>query len=124
MDAALPMVACEVFLDTVPMPKFKAPQPLKRSDFPAVTRDFAFLMDQALEAETLLHAIRGSDKELIQQVRLFDLYSGKGLAENEKSLAINITLQATDRTLNEGEIDSVSKQVIASAEKVGATLRA
>ncbi len=124
MDANGPMSACEVFLDAIPIPKAKAPQSLKRSDFQAASRDFAFLANKSLEADALLRAVRGADKNLIQSVRLFDLYSGKGLGEDEKSLAIKVTLQAADRTLKEDEIDAVSKQVIASAEKIGARLRA
>jgi phenylalanyl-tRNA synthetase beta chain len=124
MDANGPMVACEVFIDAVPMPKNKAPQPLTRSDFPATERDFAFVVKQEVEAESLLKAIRSADKTLVKGVRLFDVYQGKGLGEDEKSLAIRIELQAQDHTLKEDEIEAISKKVIANAEGVGAKLRA
>lgn len=124
MDAPAPMAACEVFLSAVPMPKAKTPQPLKRSDFPATRRDFAFVLPKSAEAAGLINAIQSADKTLIRSVSLFDIYEGKGLGETEKSLAISITLQADDRTLSDTDIEGVSQKVIAKAHEIGARLRA
>lgn len=118
------MAACEVVLDAIPMPKKKANTALRSSDYQAADRDFAFLIDADTSASTLLRAVRGADKELVKQVRLFDSYQGKGVEDGKKSLAITIRLQAEDRTLTEADIEAVAKKVTESAEKAGAKLRA
>lgn len=123
MDVASPMVACECFLDALPLPKRKASAPLVRSEYPAVERDFAFIVDETLQAEDLLRAIKKSDQQLIQQVRLFDVYQGKGVETGKKSLAVSFTLQAPDRTLKEDEIEKVSQSVLSAASQLGAQLR-
>ena len=84
-----------------------------------MTRDFAFLVPGELAADALVRAIRGADKALITDARLFDRYEGQqGL-----SLAIEVTLQPGDKSFTEAEIAEVSKKIVAAAEKLGATLR-
>ncbi len=120
-------VGFEVFLDRLPKPKAKGQRvrtAFKTSPFPAVERDFAFLVDEEVQAETLLNAIRATEKGLIREVQLFDIYRGKGLAERQKSLAVAVRLQAQDHTLSEAEIDAVVKRIVAAANKAtGAVLR-
>lgn len=118
------VVACEVFVDAIPAAKAKANDALKQSDYQAAQRDFAFILDEATPADELLRAVAGADKQLMQQVRLFDLYQGKGVEDGKKSIALTIRLQAPDRTLSEADIDAVSQKVVAAAEKLGAKLRA
>jgi phenylalanyl-tRNA synthetase beta chain len=122
-----PVVAFEVFLDRLPRPKAKASRarpPLKVSPFPPVDRDFAFVVDDAVPAETLLGAVRAADKALIREVLLFDVYSGAGLEPGKKSLAVAVRLQAPDHTLSEAEIEAAAKKIIAGASKAtGAVLR-
>lgn len=119
------VVAIEIFADAVPLAKKKgtAKGVLTHSDFQASERDFAFIVDADLASEELLRAVRGSEKNLIKDVRLFDVYAGKGVPEGKTSLALTITLQASDRTLKDEEIDAVSKKVIEAASKLGAELR-
>jgi len=121
-------VGFEVFLDRLPKPKKKKSctrPPLKASNFPPVDRDFAFVVDQDMPAETLLHAVRGADKALVQDVSLFDVYQGKGLEDGKKSLALAVRLQSMDRTLEENEIEAAVKKITAAATRAtGATLRA
>jgi phenylalanyl-tRNA synthetase beta chain len=75
-------------------------------------------------AETLLRAARGVDRTLVAEVRLFDLYEGKGLPEDKKSLAIAVTLQPRDATLTDAEIEGFSQRLIAAVEKAtGGSLR-
>ncbi|MGH6944521.1 MAG: phenylalanine--tRNA ligase subunit beta, partial [Geminicoccaceae bacterium] len=122
-----PAVGFEVFLDRLPRPKAKgarARAPLKASPFPPVDRDFAFVLDEAVPAETLLVAVRLADKNLIKEVILFDVYSGPGLEEGRKSLAVAVRLQAPDHTLTEPEIEAAVKKITSAANKTtGATLR-
>ncbi len=126
LDVKGPVVGFEVFLDAVPEPRAKGPaRPLLvLSPFQPVTRDFAFVVDAALPAETLLKAARGVDKKLVSDVRLFDLYQGKGLPEGKKSLAITVTLQPETATLTDDEIEAFSAKLIAAVEKAtGGSLR-
>lgn len=127
LDVTGPVVGMEVFLDNVPLPKGKGLRTrpkLEVSDFPAVRRDFAFLLDGDIEAEKVLRAARGADKALIADVEVFDVYAGKGVPEGQKSIAITVRLEPKDRTLTDPEIDAVSEQVVqAVAKATGATLR-
>jgi phenylalanyl-tRNA synthetase beta chain len=127
MELDGPVVGFEVFLDRVPRPKAKASRarpPLRASPFPPVDRDFAFVVDHEVPAETLLTAVRAADKVLIRDVSLFDVYSGRGLEDGKKSLAVAVRLHAQDHTLSEPEIEAVSKRIVAAASKAaGAVLR-
>ncbi|MCF8467614.1 MAG: phenylalanine--tRNA ligase subunit beta [Sneathiella sp.] len=122
-----PIVGFEVYLDNIPLPKAKpetARPPLVISDYQAVERDFAFEVDVETPAETIIRAVRGSDKKLITDVSIFDVYQGEHVAEGRKSVAFSIRLQPMDKTLTEEEIDVVAAKVIGSVEKAtGGSLR-
>jgi phenylalanyl-tRNA synthetase beta chain len=120
-----PVAAFEVFLDAVPLPRAgRARSPLKLSVFQPVERDFAFIVDRDLPAETLLRAARGVDRKLVSEIRLFDVYEGKGLPEGKKSLAISVVLQPQEATLTDAEIEAFSKRLVAQVEKAtSGTLR-
>ena len=127
MELDGPVVGFEVFLERVPRGKAKtsrARPPLRASPFPPVDRDFAFVVDEAVPAETLLAALRAADKVLIREVSLFDVYTGTGLEQGKKSLAVAVRLQSQDHTLSEAEIDAAAKKIVAAASKAtGAVLR-
>jgi phenylalanyl-tRNA synthetase beta chain len=124
-----PVAAFEVFLDAVALPRPKgaggrAKPPLKLSVFQPVERDFAFIVERDLPAETLLRAARSVDRKLVSEIRLFDVYEGKGLPEGKKSLAISVVLQPQDATLTDSEIEAFSKRLVVQVEKAtGGTLR-
>ncbi len=126
-DLKGPVAAFEVFLDAPPPPKARATKArpaLKLSAFQPVERDFAFLVDAAVEAEKIVRAARNSDKVLITGCRVFDLYAGKGVPEGKKSIAIAVTLQPVERTLTDAEIEAVSAKIFAAVTKAtGAVLR-
>ena len=89
-----------------------------------LSRDFAFVMDKNTEVAKLINAIKGVDKELISDVRLFDVYEGEKCPEGKKSVAIEVLIQPKEKTLTEEEIESLSRRVIGIANKVaGAELR-
>jgi phenylalanyl-tRNA synthetase beta chain len=119
MDVRGPATAFEVFLAKVPEPRSKGPaRPLlKLSPFQPVNRDFAFLVDMDMPAEKLIRAVRGADRKLVSDARLFDEYAGKGMPEGKKSLAIAVTLQPTDATLTDEDLEAVSKKIVAQVEK-------
>jgi phenylalanyl-tRNA synthetase beta chain len=121
------VAAFEVFLDAPPPPKAKASKARSKlvlSPFQPVERDFAFLVDAAVEAEKIVRAARNADKALISGASLFDLYAGKGVPEGKKSIAIAVTLQPVERTLTDAEIEAVSARIVAAVTKAtGAVLR-
>jgi len=128
-DIKGPVVACEAFMERIPPAKKNkagvARPLLKPSPFQPVERDFAFVVDAKVAAETVLRAVRNVDKALITDVDLFDVYTGKGIGENEKSLALSVTLQPRAATLTDAEIEAVSAKIVAAVEKAcGGRLRA
>ena len=127
MGIAGPAVGFEMFLDAVPASRArsgKARPLLILSPFQPVERDFAFVVDESIAAETLLRAARGVDRKLIVDVRLFDVYRGKGVDPGKKSLAITIVLQPVEATLTDEAIEAFSQKLIAAVEKAtGGTLR-
>lgn len=118
-------VAAEIFLDAIPLKK-KSGHMREAFSPPAlqsVTRDFAFIVDADLPAGELVRAVKGADKKLIADVRVFDLFEGPSVGEGKKSLAVEVTLQPADATLTEEDLKSLSDKVVASATKLGAELR-
>ncbi|GGY35975.1 phenylalanine--tRNA ligase subunit beta [Parvularcula lutaonensis] len=124
-DLTGPVAVFEVELDKVPAPKNKsATKPaLDLPELMPVRRDFAFLYPEDKPALDLIKAIQGSEKQLIDDVRLFDVYRGKGVPEGQRSLAIEVVLQPRSETLKDKDIEAVSAKIVAAAEKLGATLR-
>jgi len=127
LDGAV--AAVELYLDAIPArrqaagtanfmkPAFAPPalQP--------VTRDFAFLVDADLAADQLVRAIKGADKKLIVAARLFDIFTGAGVEQGKKSLAVEITLQPEGKSLTEDDLKGLADKVVAAAGKLGAVLR-
>ena len=126
MDVRGPLYGFEIVLDAVPAPRGRtALRPaLEASDLMPVKRDFAFVVDDDVEAERLVKAVRGADKTLISDVVVFDVFSGGAIGAGKKSVAIEITIAPRDRSLTEQEIDAIGAKVIAQAGKAtGAILR-
>jgi len=122
-----PIVGFEVHVDNLPKPKAKksAARPLlKLASFQPVERDFAFVVDSSVAAGDVLRAALGADKGLIVGASVFDVFEGESLGANKKSVAINVTLQPTEKTLTDEEIEAVSKKVIDKVtSKTGGELR-
>jgi phenylalanyl-tRNA synthetase beta chain len=128
MDVDGPVHAFEVLLDAIPPAKPRATKTRPALDAPellALTRDFAFVVDADVAAETLLRAVAGADRKLIAGVSLFDVYEGKGVPDGKKSLAVEVKVQPREKTLTDEEIEALSARIVAQAEKAtGAVLRA
>jgi phenylalanyl-tRNA synthetase beta chain len=123
MDVKGPLVAFEVVLNAIPVPKAKSAtrSALNASDLLPVSRDFAFVVDDAVEADKLIKAARGADKALIADAVVFDVFK---LDAGKKSYAVEVTLQPKDKTFTDEEIEAVSQKIIASVSKAtGAVLR-
>ena len=95
-----------------------APPPLQ-----AVTRDFAFLVPAELAADQLLRAVRGADKAAIAGARLFDVFTGPGVPEGQKSLAVEVTLQPGEKSFTDEELKAISDRIVAAAAKLGRDAR-
>jgi phenylalanyl-tRNA synthetase beta chain len=121
-----PVMAFAIHTKNIPMPKTRsATRPaLSISDLQAVERDFAFVVDQSVEAITLVNAAKGADKVLIEEVQVFDEFIGGSLAEGLKSLAFTVRLQPKDTTLKDLEIEVVSAKIVEKVSKAtGGKLR-
>jgi phenylalanyl-tRNA synthetase beta chain len=119
------VVAAEIFLDAIALKKasgFMRPA-FTPPALQAVTRDFAFLVAADMPAHDLVRAIKGCDKDDIVAVRLFDRFAGQGVPEGQLSLAVEVTLQPTEKSYSDDELKAISDKVIAAATKLGAVLR-
>ncbi|WP_288929759.1 phenylalanine--tRNA ligase subunit beta [uncultured Maritimibacter sp.] len=127
MDVKGPAVAFTLYPEEIPLPrKSNATRPaLTISDLQPVERDFAFVVDADVEALTLVNAAAGADKALIEDVRVFDQFTGGKLGEaGQKSIAITVRMQPTDATLTEKEIEAVAAKIVEKVGKAtGGTLR-
>lgn len=118
-----PVVAFEIFLDHLPLPKRKttAKPSLSLSPYQAVDRDFAFVVDQGVPADSLMKAAKKVNPALIEDCMLFDVFE---LPEGQKSLGLRVRLQPKDHTLTDEEIHSLSEKIIASiTQTTGGVLR-
>lgn len=88
-----------------------------------VDRDLALLVDKNVRFSDIEEAIRGAERKLLRDVRLFDVYEGKNLPEGKKSYAVSMQLQDNEKTLNDKQIDAVMAKIIKAVKALGAELR-
>ncbi|NGM61262.1 phenylalanine--tRNA ligase subunit beta [Sphingobacterium sp. SGG-5] len=94
------------------------------SKYPAVRRDLSLLVDEAVTFEQLNHIARKSERKLLKEVHIFDVYKGDKLPEGKKSYTLNFTLQDEEKTLNDKQIDSIIQKLIVNFEReTGAVVR-
>ncbi len=96
-------------------------QPFSR--FQAVERDFAFVVPRSMPSARLVQSVRSAGGELVVSARVVDVFQGGNLGDDQKSLALSLRLQAQDRTLNESDIEGVSRRVVEAAQALGAATR-
>lgn len=122
--AGLPKGACalELNLDAIPL---TAALPAPRvSPFPAVFQDLALVVDEKVTAQAVADAVREGAGELLEDIALFDVYTGPQVADGHKSLAFALRFRAADRTLTEDEASAARDAAVAcAAQRVGAALR-
>ncbi|MDY1046612.1 phenylalanine--tRNA ligase subunit beta [Pseudomonas coleopterorum] len=101
------------------LPKFQ-----ELSRFPEVRRDLALLADRDVAASAVMEVIRENAGEWLTDLRLFDVYQGKGIDPHRKSLAVGLTWQHPSRTLNDDEVNTTTQAILTSLEqRLNATLR-
>ena len=121
------LVGFEIFLDNLKLPvktlndqknKFNV------SDYQKSERDFAFIINKDVNAQDLTNAIASVDQNLISNIRVFDVYEGDNIPKNQKSIAISVTIQSTEKTLNDNDLENINKSIIETVEnKTGAKIR-
>ncbi len=125
--ASAGVAGCEVFLENIPAPRSAstAKNLLKLEALQPVSRDFAFVVDRSVTAAKIVQAVKAADKNLIREVNVFDVYEGDKIDRSKKSLALSVTLQPTDKSLTDAELDAIGAKIEASVNKAtGAVLRA
>ncbi len=124
MDVKGPLVGFEIILNALPTSKQKSASraALTISDLLPVSRDFAFVVEDKVQAAELIKAVKGVDKILITEAQVFDVYK---LEDGKKSLAVEVTLQPKEKTFTDAEIEAISAKIVDAAKKaVNAMLRA
>jgi len=128
LDVSGALAGFEIYLDAMPEPKKKATRTkpaLDLSPFQAVRRDFAFVVDKAVEAGAIVRAASGADRKLIAAVNVFDVFEGASLGADRKSVAIEVVIQPTDKTLTDEDFEALTAKIVGNVVKTtGGTLRA
>ena len=127
LDVSGPLAGFEVFVDAVPEPKAKPTRTkpkLELSPFQMVTRDFAFVVDKAIEASVVTRAALAADKKLISGVSVFDLFEGPSIGEGKKSIAIEVSIQPVEKTLTDEDFEALADKIVDNVKKqTGGVLR-
>ena len=121
------LVGFEIFLDNLKL-SVKTLNDQKNkfnvSDYQKSERDFAFIINKDVNAQELINAIASVDQNLISNIRVFDVYEGDNIPKNQKSIAISVTIQSTEKTLNDNDLENINKSIIETVEnKTGAKIR-
>ena len=117
----------EIFIDNIKKTKKSLNDQKKQykySDYQKSERDFAFVIDQNFNVQDLIEIILNVDQKLIKTVKVFDVYQGENIPEGKKSIALNVTIQSSEKTLNDQDLDRINQLIISSVEtKTGAKIR-
>ena len=121
------LVGFEIFLDNLKLPKKTLNEQKTNfvvSDYQKSERDFAFVVDKGINAQDLIDAVSSVDKNLISNIKVFDVYQGDNIPENQKSIAISVTIQSSEKTLKDSDLENINKLIIETVEKkTGAKIR-
>jgi phenylalanyl-tRNA synthetase beta chain len=126
MDIKFPVVGFEVMLGNIPASKAKGSEKpmLSLNPLQPLSKDFAFLVDEAVRSEDLIRAAKGADKALIANASVFDIYQGKGVEPGKKSVALSIVIQPQGETLKDKDLEALMQSVIESVlQNCGGVLR-
>ena len=126
-DIKCRVVAFEVFLDNIPLPRTnvgKSKKKLELYNLQSVDKDLAFVVNKDVPAANILAAAKNADREYIADVRIFDVFEGGNLPEDKKSIALSITFQPKDKSFTDQDLDGLMKKVILEVgKKTDAVLR-
>jgi len=121
------LVGFEIFLDNLKLPKKTLNDQKTKfevSDYQKSERDFAFIVAKEVKVQNLINAVSSVDQKLISNIKVFDIYEGENIPENQKSVAISVTIQSTEKTLNDNDLERINNLIIKTVEsKTGAKIR-
>ena len=121
------LLGFEIFVDNLKLLKKTLNNQKKKfivSDYQKSERDFAFVIDKNLSSQELIKTISSISKNLISNIRIFDVYEGENIPKDKKSIAINITIQSNEKTLSDVDLENINKLIIETVEnKTGAKIR-
>ena len=121
------LVGFEIYLDHLKDNKFKlkdSKPKFKFSDYQKSDRDFAFVVDKNFKAQDLVEIISSINQSLIKSVKIFDVYEGENIPKDKKSIALNVTIQSSERTLEDSDLEKINKLIISTVQtKSGAKIR-
>jgi len=121
------LVGFEIFIDNLKLPKKKLNDQKTNfiiSDYQKSERDFAFVVNKDVDAQDLISAVSSVDQKLISNIKVFDVYEGDNIPENQKSIAVSVTIQSLEKTLNDSDLEKINKSIIETVEnKTGAKIR-
>ena len=121
------LVCFEIYLDYLKDDKLKLKDQksnFEYSDFQKSERDFAFVVDKNFKAQDLIEIISSIDKSLIRSIKIFDIYKGDNIPSDKKSIALNVTIQSSEKTLEDSDLEKINKLIISTVEtKSGAKIR-
>ncbi len=121
------LVGFEIYLDYLKDKKLKLKDSKSKfqfSDYQKSDRDFAFVVDKNFKAQDLIAIISSIDQSLIKSVKIFDVYEGENIPKDKKSIALNVTIQSSEKTLEESDLEKINKLIISTVEtKSGAKIR-
>jgi phenylalanyl-tRNA synthetase beta chain len=117
----------EIFLDNIKQTKKSLNDQktqYRYSDYQKSERDFAFILNKNFQVKELIEIIYNIDQDLIKTVKVFDVYEGESIPAGQKSIALNVTIQSTEKTLKEKDLDRINQLIISTVEtKTGAKIR-
>ena len=121
------VVGFEIYLDYLKVKELKLKDlksKFRFSDYQKSDRDFAFIVDKNTKAQDLIRIISSIDHSLIKSVKIFDVYEGENIPKDKKSIAINVTIQSEEKTLEESDLEKINNLIISTVEtKSGAKIR-
>ncbi len=121
------LVGFEIFLDNLKLPNKTLNHQKTNfviSDYQKSERDFAFVVNKDVNAQDLINAVSSVDQKLISNIKVFDVYEGENIPENKKSIALSVTIQSLEKTLNDSDLEKINKSIIETVEnKTGAKIR-
>ena len=121
------LMGFEIFVDNLKLPKKTLKDQKTKfqvSDYQKSERDFAFIVNKEIKAQDLINAVSSVDQKLISNIKVFDVYEGENIPENQKSIAISVTIQSSEKTLNDNDLENINNSIIKTVEnKTGAKIR-
>ena len=121
------LICIEIYLDNIKQTSKKLrdqKKQFKYSDYQKSERDFAFVIDKSFKVQDLVNIISDVDKNLIRSVKVFDVYEGENIPNNKKSIALNVIIQSSEKTLKDDDLEKINQLIISTVEsKSGAKIR-